>query len=102
MALLNVVKIEIGDTVFEGGEAGVTVPGESITQTIKIADDPVRNHCNGFKDKGCRVTTKIIPSRPKIKGKFKNFPVETMNPASAELIRSRRGSKWPTLCIVRC
>ena len=51
-SLLDVGKIKVGDTVLEGGKSGVTVPGESIPQTIKITDDPVGNHFNGLKDRG--------------------------------------------------
>ena len=50
--LLDVGKIEVGDAVLEGGKPGVTVAGEGVPQTIKIADDPVRNHFNDFKEKG--------------------------------------------------
>ena len=48
-ALLDVGKIKIRDTVLEGGKPGVTVSCESITQTIEISDDAIRDHCNGFK-----------------------------------------------------
>ncbi len=51
-SLLDVGKIEVGDAVLEGGKSGVTVAGEGVPQTIKITDNPVRNHCNGFKDRG--------------------------------------------------
>lgn len=68
ISLLDVGEVKISDTVSEGGKSGVTVPGESITQAIKIANDTIRNHGGNFKDRGWLVPVKIIPSGPKVKG----------------------------------
>jgi len=51
ISLLDIGEVKISDTVSEGGKSGVTVPGESIAQAIKIADDAIRNHGNHFTDK---------------------------------------------------
>ena len=68
ISLLDVGEVKISDTVSEGGKSGVTVPGESISQAIKIADDTIRNHSNNFTGRGWLVPFKIIRSSPKVKG----------------------------------